>query len=159
LMEAKYQNGASLSEHEITGMLLAAMFAGHHTSSVTTAWTLLEILRSPDYLDRMLEQLHTVYSTGDDVSFVSLRQITLTDYAIKEALRLHPPLFMLLRVALQDFTYKEYLIRKGSWLVTSPYVSHRVASTFADPERYDPDRFGPGREEDKRQFSFISFGG
>jgi sterol 14-demethylase len=50
LMDAEYKSGQKLSDHEITGMLLAAMFAGHHTSSVTTAWTLLELLRHPDYL-------------------------------------------------------------------------------------------------------------
>jgi sterol 14-demethylase len=159
LMDARYKSGAPLSEHEITGMLLAAMFAGHHTSSVTTAWTLLELLRAPDYLDRVLEQLHQVYANGNDVTFASLRQITLTDFAVKEALRLHPPLFMLLRVALQDFVYKDYLIPEGNWIITSPYVSHRLASSFADPERFDPDRFAPGREEDKKQFAFISFGG
>ena len=47
LMEARYSDGRALSENEITGMLLAGMFAGHHTSSVTTAWTLIELLRNP----------------------------------------------------------------------------------------------------------------
>src|SRR5699024_4340427 len=32
LMEARYKDGTKLSDHEITGMLVAAMFAGHHTS-------------------------------------------------------------------------------------------------------------------------------
>ena len=50
LMESRYADGRSLSENEITGMLLAGMFAGHHTSSVTTAWTSIELLRTPDVL-------------------------------------------------------------------------------------------------------------
>ncbi|MGB0680616.1 MAG: cytochrome P450, partial [Polyangiales bacterium] len=91
LMDANYQNGAPLSEHEITGMLLAAMFAGHHTSSVTTAWCMLELLRHPDYLARMVAQIDAVYDGADDISYQSLRDITLTDWAVKETLRLHPP--------------------------------------------------------------------
>src|SRR5690606_2373968 len=47
LMESRYKDGSALSDHEITGMLVAAMFAGHHTSGVTTAWTLIELLRHP----------------------------------------------------------------------------------------------------------------
>src|SRR4051812_23304154 len=43
LMEARYSDGKPLSENEITGLLLAGMFAGHHTSSVTTAWALIEL--------------------------------------------------------------------------------------------------------------------
>lgn len=158
LMDAEYKNGDKLSDHEITGMLLAAMFAGHHTSSVTTAWTLIELLQAPDFMDRVLAQLHEVYKPGDDVTFQSLRQIPLTEYAVKETLRLRPPLYILLRAAMQDFAYDGYLFKKGTWLATSPWVSHRVPGVFTDPLRFDPDRFAPGREEDKKQFTFISFG-
>ncbi len=159
LMDARYKTGEKLSPHEITGMLLASMFAGHHTSSVTTAWTLIELIKHPDFLDRVLAELAEVYKPGDDVTFASLRQITLTELAVKEALRLHPPLYILLRSALVDFEYAGYLLPKGTWLATSPWVSHRMPSVFSNPERFDPDRFGPGREEDKKQFSFIAFGG
>ncbi|MFW6085563.1 MAG: cytochrome P450 [Myxococcota bacterium] len=159
LMDARYGDGTPMSDHEITGMLLASMFAGHHTSSVTTAWTMIELLRHPFYLARVLEQLDEVYGPEPDITFESLRKLTLIEYAIKEALRLHPPLFMLLRAALYDFEYDGYVIPKGSYLVVSPAVSHRIPSIFREPDRFDPDRFGPDRQEDKNKFNYISFGG
>ena len=159
LMEARYKDGERLTDHEITGMLLAAMFAGHHTSSVTTAWTLIDLLQTPDYLDRVKAQLHDVYGSGDDVTFQSLRQIPLTEFAIKESLRLHPPLYILLRGVVSNFEYGGYQFEKGTWIANSPWVSHRIPGVFSNPERFDPDRFAPGREEDKKQFSFVSFGG
>ncbi|MFW6049539.1 MAG: cytochrome P450 [Myxococcota bacterium] len=161
LMEAQYKDGSHLSDHEITGMVLAAMFAGHHTSSVTTAWTLFELLRHPFYLHRVLEQLDRVYGPGNDpdVTFQSLRELTLLEYAIKEVLRLHPPLFMLLRYALRDFEYDGFRIPRGTYLVVSPAVTHRIPEIYADPDRFDPDRFGPDRQEDKNRFNYISFGG
>ena len=158
-MDAKYKNGLALSEHEITGLLLAGMFAGHHTSSVTTAWTLLELLRHPELLEEILVELEEVYGHGAEITFESLRQLHKLEWAIKESLRLHPPLFMLLRKALQDFHYNGYTIPAGSYLVTSPTVSHHIPEIFADPDRFDPERFRPGREEDKEPFTFISFGG
>jgi sterol 14-demethylase len=159
LMDARYKDGTRLSDHEITGMLLAAMFAGHHTSSVTTAWTLIELLSHPDYLDRVRGELHQVYGAGAEVTFQSLRQIPLTEFAIKEALRLHPPLYILLRAVVSRFEYGGYVFEPGTWIANSPWVSHRIPGVFSDPERFDPDRFAPGREEDKKQFSFVSFGG
>lgn len=159
LIDARYKDGTRLSDHEITGMLLAAMFAGHHTSGVTTAWTLIELLKAPDYLDRVKDELSSVYQEGSDVTFQSLRQIPLTEYAIKEALRLHPPLYILLRTVVDRFEYDGHVFEKGTWLANSPWVAHRISSVFTQPFRFDPDRFGPGREEDKRQFSFVSFGG
>ncbi len=45
-MDSTYSDGRPLTDHEITGMVIWFMFAGHHTSSNTTAWTLLEIART-----------------------------------------------------------------------------------------------------------------
>ncbi|HEX9102102.1 MAG TPA: cytochrome P450, partial [Polyangia bacterium] len=159
LMEARYSDGRALNENEITGMLLAGMFAGHHTSSVTTAWTLIELLRNPAYLTRVIEEIDRVFGNGTPVSHAALRELSVTEYAVKEALRLHPPLFMLVRVAMQDFTYKNWFIPKGTWIVISPTVSHQIESVFKNAAAFDPDRFAPPREEDKRDFAYISFGG
>ncbi|HUS67441.1 MAG TPA: cytochrome P450 [Kofleriaceae bacterium] len=159
LMDSKYADGRSLSEHEITGMLLAAMFAGHHTSSVTTAWTLLELLQNPEAMRRCKDEIDRVFGKGEPVSHQALRELTFTENTVKESLRMHPPLFLLVRVAMQDFVYKDYFVPKGTWIVISPTVSHRMPEVFADPDRFDPDRFAPPREEDKRDFAFISFGG
>merc|ERR1712000_45707 len=42
----------------------------------------------------------------------------------------------------------------------SPAVSGRLESVYTNPDKFDPDRFAPGREEDKKKpFSFIGFGG
>ena len=45
-------------------------------------------------------------------------------------------------------------------VATSPWFFHRLEHVWTDPLKFDPDRFAPGREEDKRvQFGFIGFGG
>ncbi|MFT3772560.1 MAG: cytochrome P450 [Minicystis sp.] len=159
LMDAKYKSGAPLTEHEITGMLVAAMFAGHHTSSVTTAWSIIELVDHPQYLHRVREELDATFAGGEEVGFASLRNIPLTERTVLEVLRLHPPLFMLVRVAMEDFTYKGWFIPKGTWVLISPTVAHQIPAVFRDPLAFDPDRFGPGRDEDKRDFAYIPFGG
>lgn len=160
LMDANYKSGEPLSDHEITGMLLAAMFAGHHTSSVTTAWTLLELANHPAYLQRVRAELAETYGGSEEISYQSLREIPCTENAIKEALRLYPPLFMLLRAVREDWNFKGYRIPKGHWVISSPHVSHRIPSVFHNPNVFDPDRFAAPREEDRKNgaFSFISFG-
>jgi sterol 14alpha-demethylase len=159
LMDARYRAGGPLSEHEITGMLVAAMFAGHHTSSVTTAWSIIELVKSPATLARVREELDAAFGGGDAVGFASLRNVPLTERTVLEVLRLHPPLFMLVRVAMEDFVYKDYFFPKGSWVLISPTVTHRIPELFRDPDAFDPDRFAPPREEDKRDFAFVPFGG
>ena len=160
LMDARYKHGAPLTDYEITGMLIAAMFAGHHTSSVTTAWAIIELVRQPELLARVREELESTFGGGEEVGFASLRNVPLTEATVLEALRLHPPLFMLVRVAEKDFVYKDYFIEKGTWVIISPTVSHLLADTFPNPSKFELDRYLPGREEDKKiDFAYIPFGG
>jgi len=159
LMESKYADGTSLSDHEITGILIAAMFAGHHTSSVTTAWALLELLRAPDYHDKVCTEIRERFPADEGYSFQAMRDLERTEWAIKEALRIHPPLFMLFRAALEDCEIYGYRVKKGDWVSVSPLVAHRENEVFENALEYDPDRYGPGREEDRRPFAYMSFGG
>ena len=135
------------------------MFAGHHTSSVTTAWSLIELLRHPQFLEDVRAEIRGQYADGEDYSFQSMRELDKTENAVKEALRIHPPLFILLRAALQDCEVLGYRVKKGNWVAVSPMVAHRDESVFKHALEFDPDRYEPGREEDKRPFAYISFGG
>lgn len=159
LMDSRYKDGSSLSDHEITGMLVAAMFAGHHTSSVTTAWTMLELLQHPDEMKKVRDELERVYQKGEEVTFQSLRELHQTERAVKEALRLHPPLFILLRAVMYDFEVGGYTVPKGAWVVVSPLVAHLEENLFSSASRFEPDRYAPGRAEDAQAFAYIPFGG
>lgn len=159
LMEAKYEDGSSLSGEEITGLLVAAMFAGHHTSSATTAFTLCELLQHPDSLKEVVEEIDRVTAKDPDFGYAATREMLVAEGAVKEALRLHPPLFILLRAALQDFEVLGHTIPKGAWVVVSPLVAQLDGEVFAEPTQYDPKRYLPPRSEDKRPFAYISFGG
>mmetsp|Transcript_9050 Transcript_9050/g.16328 ORF Transcript_9050/g.16328 Transcript_9050/m.16328 type:complete len:152 (+) Transcript_9050:190-645(+) len=84
--------------------------------------------------------------------------------SMKEALRLCPPLILLIRQALKDVKVhaagKDYTIPEGDMVLISPSVGMRIPEVFAKPDEFDPDRFGPGREEDKSSpFAYMGFGG
>ena len=73
---------------------------------------------------------------------------------------MRPPLVMLMRAVRRELQYGEYAIAPGDLAMVSPAVSHRLPDVFADPDRYDPDRFAPGREEDRQApYALIGFGG
>lgn len=159
LMESKYEDGTSLTDHEITGLLVAAMFAGHHTSSVTTAWTLLELLQHPSEMAKVVEEIDRITVKDPQMTFASTRELVQTEAAVKEALRIHPPLFIMLRAVQYDFEVQGYTIPKGAWTIVSPLIAHQQDDVFKEAKAFDPSRYLPGRQEDKRPFSYISFGG
>jgi sterol 14alpha-demethylase len=144
---------------EITGMFISMMFAGHHTTSGTAAWTLIELLRHAEHMTAVNDELDELYSDGSEVSYQALREIPLLESSIKEALRLHPPLILLLRLAMEPMEVEGIHISAGKLVGASPSVSNRIGESFPDPERFDPTRYLEPREEDlANPWNWIPFG-
>ena len=160
LMSIKNPDGSErFLADEVTGMFISMMFAGHHTTSGTAAWTLIEWLRHPDVLARVDDELAELYADGAEVSYQALREMPLLESSIKEALRLHPPLILLLRVAKADLEVEGYAIHEGQMVGASPAVSNRIAEDFPDPDAFQPDRYLDPREEDRlNPWTWIPFG-
>ena len=146
------------SDDQITGMFISMMFAGHHTTSVTSSWGMLDLLMHPEWMAKVVAELDEIYADGRDVSYQALREIPLLECALKETLRLHPPLVILMRKVVRDFHYKGWTIPAGHLAAASPAISNRMPEHFPDPERYEPERYLPGREEDRRSFAWLPFG-
>lgn len=159
LIDASYDDGSKLTPHEITGMLIATIFAGHHTSSGTTAWVLIELLRRPEYLRRVRAEIDALFEAHGRVTFESLRQMPQLENVIKEVLRLHPPLILLMRKVMKDFEVQGKLIEAGKFVCAAPSVTHRIPELFPNPELFDPDRYTPERAEDKDLYGWQAFGG
>lgn len=149
-----------LTDSEVAGLMIALLFAGQHTSSITSSWTGLLLLHNKQFLPPILEQNKAILEEcGGQLTHSSLNQMTHLRRAIKEALRMFPPLIFVMRKALVPIEYKDYVIPAGDYLFVSPSISMRDPSVFKNPDQYNPDRFAPPNEEDKAPFSFIGFGG
>ena len=160
LMSVKNEDGTlKFDADQVTGMFISMMFAGHHTTSGTAAWTLIELLRNPDVLDGVVRELDELYADGREVSFQALRAIPNLESAVKEALRLHPPLILLLRVAQSDQEVCGHRIPAGTMVGCSLAVSNRIESDFPDPDAFRPERYVAPREEDVlNRWTWVPFG-
>jgi sterol 14-demethylase len=144
---------------QITGMFIAMMFAGHHTTSGTAAWTLIELLRHPEEMAAVITEVDSLMADGAEVSYQALRDAPRLDASIKETLRLHPPLIILIRVAKERFEVLGEVIEPGQMVAASVTVSHHLPDSFVDRDRFDPSRYLDGRNEDlANPWSWIPFG-
>ncbi|MBC8068469.1 MAG: cytochrome P450 [Deltaproteobacteria bacterium] len=160
LMEAAYKDGRKLTEDEMTGLLTAIMFAGHHTSGVTFAWTGILLHQNPQWLQVMRDEQDHILGDRTDLTLDDLRGMHRLETAVKETLRMYPPIIMMMRRVLKAFEHGGYHVPEGTMVMTSPAMAHRIPEVFRDPNRFDPDRFGPERDEDKKNpLGWISFGG
>lgn len=96
--------GRQLTESEITGLLIAALFAGMHTSTITSAWTGIFLASHKKSWDACVEeQRRIVAEHGEELSVEVLGKMEVLHACITEALRMYPPLIMMMRYAKQPF--------------------------------------------------------
>jgi sterol 14-demethylase len=160
LMSIRNDDGSlRFSADEVTGIFISMMFAGHHTTSTTASWMVIELLRHEGAMDLVVDELRGLFEDSDDVSYQALRAMPQMEAALKETLRMHPPLILLLRVAKEDLEVEGCHISAGEMVGASPWISNRIAEDFVDPERFDPNRYLDGRDEDKvNPWTWIPFG-
>ncbi len=143
----------------ITGIFISMMFAGHHTSSGTAAWALIELMRHPEVMADVVAELDEIYADGADISFQALRSIPVLEAALKETLRLHPPLIILLRLVQEEIELAGHTIAPGTMVAASPKVSNRIAEDFPDPDAFDPGRYlDPNQADLQNRWTWIPFG-
>ncbi|CAN9500166.1 unnamed protein product [Ophioblennius macclurei] len=114
------------------------------------------------------EEAHRLLSHGSLLSrshipvlnLDQLNRLQYLDCVVKEVLRFLPPVSGGYRTALQTFELDGYQIPKGWSIMYSIRDTHETAEVFQSPEQFDPDRFGPDREESRSsRFSYVPFGG
>jgi sterol 14-demethylase len=70
-----------------------------------------------------------------------------------------PILRLLPRYTSKPYEFDGYKIPHGWISMVCAELSHKLPEVFADPNRYDPERFSPGRAEDQTPYALIGFGG
>lgn len=153
LMNAVYRDGTPMSSHEVCGMIVAAMFAGQHTSTITTTWTLLHLMQPNNkaMLERVREEIADL---SDNLDYNTVMEhMPFTENCARESIRRDPPLLMLMRQVLQDVKVGEYVVPAGDIIACSPLLSHHDEDAFPEPRRWNPDR-----DMKKIDGAFVGFG-
>uniref|UniRef100_A0A7S1T5V4 Uncharacterized protein n=1 Tax=Compsopogon caeruleus TaxID=31354 RepID=A0A7S1T5V4_9RHOD len=160
-IDARMRDGKPLTDDQIVGLLIAAIFGGQHTSAITSTWTGLHLIRDQQVLSKViLEQRNIQEEFGEELNFEALLKMDLIHVCMKETLRMYPPLVFLLRKVLEPREVGKYTIPVNDYAVVSPQISGRMSTVFPDPEKWDPSRFLSPRSEDKLMpFAFFGFGG
>lgn len=161
LLQARDERGKPLSDEQLRSHLMLLLFAGYDTTTATLAWGMLELLRHPHLYARICDEARVgVVAADTPVTIEDLRAMPLLDAFLKETLRLHPVTPFLWRGNAFPYECQGYTIPAGWQLIIPISYNHRSAEYFVNPEYFDPERFLPPREEDKKTpYAWMAFGG
>jgi cytochrome P450 len=152
------ESGAPITDQQARDEVIGFFIAGHETVSSALTWTFYLLSQNPDCWRKLKAEVDEVLAgrppTVDDVP-----KLKYTEYVLLEAMRLYPPIFVLMRRALEDDTVGGYHIPKGSTVVLCAYVTHRHRDFWDNPEGFDPERFTPERSAHLPRMAYFPYGG
>ncbi|MCB9761067.1 MAG: cytochrome P450 [Alphaproteobacteria bacterium] len=127
-----------LSDQALRDELMTLIFTGHETTAAGLSWTLGWLVRSPEALARLVEELDAL---GPDVSLETLDAAPWLDAVCKEALRMSPVFPGIPREVVEPIRIGDYTLPEGTQIVATAALSHRMPGSFDAPDTFDPAHF------------------
>ena len=159
LLTARDDEGNGLHDEEIQDEVDTFMFEGHDTTTSGMCWTLYCLAKHPEHQDKVREEVRNVLMGRDWLEYDDLKELKYTQWCIKEAMRLYPPVFLISRQTSESLEIDGHQIPKGMEVVISVLSIHRNANTWENPNEYDPLCFHPSNAEGRHPFAYIPFSG
>jgi cytochrome P450 len=152
------ETDAPMSNQEVRDQVLIFLLAGHETTSTALTFTTQLLGRHPDVQAAVHREITDVLN-GRTPQADDIARLTLTEMAVKEAMRLYPPAYSLGRLAEHDVTIAGRWIPAGSIILLSQWATHRRPDLWPEPQLFDPMRFEPAAEQARPRYAYFPFSG
>jgi cytochrome P450 len=144
MLRSTYEDGSAMSRKDIGDELLTLLAAGHETTAATLAWAFERLSRHPDVLAALVEEADNAGTELRQATILEVQRArTVIDFAAR---RVYQPAYQL----------GEWVIPRGDSIIVGISQIHDDPDVFADPGRFDPQRYIGGKPS---AFAWIPFGG
>jgi cytochrome P450 len=156
LLDARHPDGKPWSEREVRDQIVTFIFTGHESTSAALSFTWYLLARHPEVEERLHREIDEMLGDG----LPAWRDVERLPYAgavVRESLRLYPPIWSVTRIPRRQIRIGGWPIPAGTGVIISPWVSHRDARFFSDPDRFWPERWLGGLERTLPRFAYYPF--
>ncbi|MBA0849311.1 hypothetical protein Goshw_014288 [Gossypium schwendimanii] len=149
-----------LTINNIKAVILDILMGGTETSSTLAEWAMSEMMKNPRILGKAQAEVRELYDKTGDVNESNLHELKYLKLVIKETLRLHPPLPLLVpRENSERCEINGYEIPAKTRVIVNAWAIGRDSNCWNEAERFYPERFIDGSVDYKgANFEFIPFG-
>ena len=146
------ETGDRFDVDEMIDQVAIFFLAGHETSASALAWTLYLMATNPEWQERVAEEARELSS-----DFSSVSRLKLSRDVFREALRLYPPVPMMVRETTCPEAFRGRDLKTGSQIVLSPWHLHRHERLWERPDEFDPTRWGTENGKQCQRDAYIPF--
>ena len=140
LVAANQQGERWMSDEDLIGQVAIAFAASYETTANAMTWTLFLLAQHPQVAQMLLDELDAVMG-GAPPTVETLARAPLLEAVVKESLRILPPVPYTIRVARARMPIGPFVVTRGDRVILSHYVTHHLPELYANPERFDPERW------------------
>ncbi len=151
-------DGGGMTDLQLRDEAMTIFLAGHETTANALAWTWYLLAQHRDVEARLHAEIDSVLE-GRLPEVEDFARLKYTEMVFAEAMRLYPPAWAMGRQVLKDYPIDNYTVPAGSIILMSPWVMHHDPRYYADPFKFDPERWTPAGREARPKFSYFPFGG
>ncbi|XP_014495586.1 cytochrome P450 76A2 [Vigna radiata var. radiata] len=136
------EEALKITDKDLNIFILEIFLAGSETTSSTIEWTMMELLRNPEWLEKVKSELDRVVGRERKFEESDIDNLPYLQAVIKETLRLHPPIpFLVPRKAIENTKFMGYDIPKDTQVLVNAWAIGRDPSVWEQPLEFKPQRF------------------
>lgn len=147
------ETGSTFDEAEMVDQVAIFFLAGHETSASALAWALYLVALYPEWQDQLAAEAAAL----EDDSFAAVSKLRLSRDVFREALRLYPPVPMMVREASCPVRFRDRDVPRGAQMVLSPWHLHRHTRLWDNPDGFDPTRWATENGKQCQREAYFPF--
>ena len=146
-------SGEKFTAEEMVDQVSIFFLAGHETSASALAWALYLMAMFPEWQDKVAAEA----KDGLVEEFSAISKLRISRDVFREALRLYPPVPMMVRQNTCPEEFRKREVRTGSQVVVSAWHLHRHERLWDNPDGFDPDRWGTENGKTCMRDAYVPF--
>jgi cytochrome P450 len=150
------ETGETFETSEMVDQVAIFFLAGHETSASALAWSLYLLALYPQWQERVAKE--ATREIGAEIPYFSIiNRLKTARSVFREAMRLYPPVPMMVRETTRPELFRGRRLAKGAQIVISPWHLHRHERLWDNPDGFDPARFETKNGKDCLRTAYIPF--
>ena len=157
LLTAADEDGNGLTDIEIMDEVDTFMFEGHDTTTSGISWTLYCLAKYPEHQEKIRAEVRNVLMGREWLDYDDLKELKYTQWCIKEAMRLYPPVPGFFRKLSKDTELDGVVVPQGTSISVIIAALHRHPDIWENPDEYNPLRFHPSNADGRDPYAYLPF--
>ncbi|KAG4149429.1 hypothetical protein ERO13_D05G334800v2 [Gossypium hirsutum] len=149
-----------LTDNNVKAVILDIFSAGSETSAGAVEWALSEMIKNPRVMTKAQAEVRQVFQGKGNVDETGIHQLKYLKCVIKETLRLHPVIPLLIpRESMKNCVVNGFEIPAKTRVIVNAWAIGRDPNHWVEPEKFEPERFvNSSVDFIGTNFEFIPFG-